>query len=111
MRCDTGRYDLRSDCYVSEILVGKDGRATGVRYQDEDGNEFVQNAKAVIVCGGGIETPRLLLMSKSALFPDGLGNGSGMVGKNATFHQYSFSVGLFDQRGAAIRSTGGRATT
>ena len=77
----TGRYDLRSDSYVSEILVGKDGRATGVRYQDEDGDEFVQHAKAVIVCGGGIETPRLLLMSKSALFPDGLGNGSGMVGQ------------------------------
>ena len=41
----------------------------------------VQNAKAVIVCGGGIETPRLLLMSKSALFPDGLGNSSGQVGQ------------------------------
>ena len=94
---NTGLYDLRPDCYVSEILVDKAGKATGVRYQDENGNEFVQNAKAVIVCGGGIETPRLLLMSKSALFPDGLGNGSGQVGKNATFHQYSFSVGLFDK--------------
>jgi choline dehydrogenase-like flavoprotein len=93
----TGLYDLRPDCYVSEILVDKKGKATGVRYQDQDGNEFVQEAKAVIVCGGGIETPRLLLMSKSALFPDGLGNGNGMVGKNATFHQYSFSVGLFDK--------------
>ncbi|MCJ1673975.1 GMC family oxidoreductase [Rathayibacter sp. VKM Ac-2929] len=93
----TGLYDLRPDCYVSEILVGPDGRATGVRYQDEDGNEFVQKAKAVIVAGGGIETPRLLLMSKSALFPDGLANGSGQVGRNATFHQYSFSVGLFDR--------------
>ena len=93
----TGRFDLRPDCYVREILVGKDGRATGVLYQDADGTEIVQEAKAVIVAGGGIETPRLLLMSTSSQFPDGLANSSGMVGRNATFHQYSFSVGLFDR--------------
>lgn len=93
----TGRFELRADCYVREVLVGKDGRATGVLYQDEDGTELVQEAKAVIVAAGGIETPRLLLMSKSALFPDGLANSSGQVGRNATFHQYSFSVGLFDK--------------
>ena len=93
----TGRFELRSDCYVREVLVDSSGKATGVLYQDGEGNEFVQEAKAVIVCGGGIETPRLLLMSKSNLFPDGIGNGSGLVGKNATFHQYSFSIGLFDK--------------
>ncbi|WP_454296444.1 GMC family oxidoreductase [Salana multivorans] len=93
----TGRFDLRPDCYVREILVGKDGRATGVLYEDADGTELVQEAKAVIVAGGGIETPRLLLMSTSQQFPDGLANSSGMVGRNATFHQYSFSVGLFDR--------------
>ncbi|MBN8882096.1 choline dehydrogenase-like flavoprotein [Salana multivorans] len=93
----TGLFDLRPDCYVREILVGRDGRATGVLYQDADGTELVQEAKAVIVAGGGIETPRLLLMSTSQQFPDGLANSSGMVGRNATFHQYSFSVGLFDR--------------
>jgi choline dehydrogenase-like flavoprotein len=93
----TGRYDLRSDCLVREILIGKDGRATGVLYEDEEGTEYVQEAKAVIVSAGGIETPRLLLMSTSNQFPDGLANSSGQVGRNATFHQYSFSVGLFDQ--------------
>jgi len=92
----TGRYDLRSDCLVREILIGKDGRATGVLYEDEEGTEYVQEAKAVIVSAGGIETPRLLLMSTSNRFPDGLANSSGQVGRNATFHQYSFSVGLFD---------------
>jgi choline dehydrogenase-like flavoprotein len=93
----TGNFELRADCYVREVLVGKDGRATGVLYQDEDGTEYVQEAKAVVVAAGGIETPRLLLMSKSAQFPDGLANSSGQVGRNATFHQYSFSVGLFDK--------------
>lgn len=93
----TGRFELRPDCYVREVLVGKDGRATGVLYQDEDGTEYVQEAKAVVVAAGGIETPRLLLMSQSDQFPDGLANSSGQVGRNATFHQYSFSVGLFDK--------------
>lgn len=93
----TGRFELRPDCYVREVLVDKNGRATGVLYQDEDGTEYVQEAKAVVVAAGGIETPRLLLMSTSAQFPDGLANSSGQVGRNATFHQYSFSVGLFDK--------------
>nr|WP_284294926.1 GMC family oxidoreductase [Luteimicrobium album] len=92
----TGRFELRTDCYVREVVVGRDGRATGVLYQDGAGNELLQEAKAVVVCGGGIETPRLLLLSRSAQFPDGLANGSGMVGRHATFHQYSFAIGLFD---------------
>ena len=93
----TGRYDLRANCYVRQILVGKDGRATGVLYEDEDGTEYVQEARAVVLSAGGIETPRLLLLSACEQFPDGLANSSGQVGRNATFHQYSFSVGLFDR--------------
>ena len=37
----------------------------------------------MIVCANGIGTPRLLLLSTSARFPDGLANSSGLVGKQA----------------------------
>ena len=40
-----------------------------------------QKAKAVVLSANGTETPRLLLLSKSARFPDGLANSSGVVGK------------------------------
>jgi choline dehydrogenase-like flavoprotein len=50
-----------------------------------------------MLCCGGIESARLLLMSKSKQFSDGLANSSGLVGKNAMFHEYIFAIGLFDQ--------------
>ena len=93
----TGNYELRPDSYVVRVLTGRDGSAKGVVYLDEDGREFFQEAKLVILCLGAIESARLLLLSKSGGFPDGLANGSGLVGKNATFHEYLYAVGLFDR--------------
>jgi choline dehydrogenase-like flavoprotein len=93
----TGRYELRPDCYVLEVTVGRDGRATGAIYLDKDGREIEQRAKTVLLCCGGIETARLLLMSSSSQFPDGLANSSGQVGRNAMFHEYVFAIGLFDR--------------
>lgn len=92
----TGRFEIRPESYVTQVTVDKNGRARGVRYLDEDGSEFEQEANAVILCLGALESSRLLLMSKSPAHPDGLGNSSGLVGKNATFHEYLFAVGLFD---------------
>jgi choline dehydrogenase-like flavoprotein len=93
----TGNLDLRAECFVREVQVDKTGRATGVVYIDPQGNEILQEAKIVILALGAIESARLMLLSRSPLHPDGLGNSSGLVGKNATFHEYLFAVGLFDQ--------------
>ena len=67
---------------VREILVNDQGLATGAVYIDRNGRERRQLARAVIVCCNGVGTPRLLLNSKSSLFPDGLANSSGLVGRN-----------------------------
>lgn len=93
----TGRYDLRTDCYVHEITTTADGRAKGAVYEDPQGRMVEQEATAVIVCCGAIESARLLLASRSAHFPDGLANNSGQLGRNATFHDYFFAIGLFDR--------------
>lgn len=92
----TGRLDLRSDCYVREVKVDPRGLASSVVYTDAAGIDHEQRASAVILCCGGIETTRLLLLSTSSMFPDGLANTSGQVGRNATFHEYLSTVGLFD---------------
>ena len=52
----------------------------------------------VVVSGSGIGTPRLLLMSRSSLFPDGLANSSGLVGKNLMLHTFSSVTATFDER-------------
>jgi choline dehydrogenase-like flavoprotein len=73
--------EVRADSMVTRIEVdGDSGRVTGVSYV-HDGVEHVQAADAVAVCGYAIETPRLLLNSASARFPNGLANNHDQVGR------------------------------
>ena len=89
--------ELRTHCRVREILVREDGRADGVIYYDAEGVERRQRAEIVVLACNGIGTPRLLLNSTSKLFPDGLANRSGLVGRNLMFHPYAMVLGLFDE--------------
>lgn len=82
---------------VREIVVDSRGHAKGVIWIDRDGNEHQQNAKIVILAANGIGTARLLQLSKSQAFPDGLANGSGLVGKNLMLHPNNEVVGLYDE--------------
>jgi len=81
---------------VREIEVDDNGMATGAVYIDENGRERRQRARTVIVCANGIGTPRLLLLSKSKRFPNGLANSSGMVGKRLMMHPFSAVLGIFN---------------
>lgn len=93
----TGNYEIRPECCVLEVTVHPDGRAKGVLYEDAEGTLVEQEASIVILGAGAIESARLMLLSKSAQHPDGIGNASGLVGKNATFHEYLFAIGLFER--------------
>jgi len=92
----TGRCEIRPNCYVRKIEVGKNGRVSGVVYFESSGREVFQRAKAVVVCANGAETPRLLLMSKSNAFPQGLANSNGNVGKYLMFDNGGFVFGVFE---------------
>lgn len=100
----TGKCELRTGCTVSKINTDTNGRATEVVYWDADGTEQAQRTKAVVLSANGAESARLLLLSESARFPDGLSNGSGMVGKNLMFNGYSRVAGLFDKPVNAYKS-------
>ena len=93
----TGRYELRPDCYVRELAVDGAGRVKSAIYQDADGDVLEQEADLFILACGAVETARLMLLSKSRRFPNGLANGSDLVGRNVTFHEYSAAVGVFDE--------------
>ncbi|MBI1997395.1 MAG: GMC family oxidoreductase [Deltaproteobacteria bacterium] len=82
----TGRCEIRPHCLSREISTDKTGRATGVVYFDEKGSEQFQPARLVVLAAGGVETPRLLLLSQSSQFPHGLANSSGLVGKHLMLH-------------------------
>lgn len=92
----TGRCEIRPESYAYRIRTGADGRVTGVAYFDKDNNEQFQRARYVVLSANGVESAKLLLMSDSGLFPQGLANSSGMVGRNITFNGFIMSLGIFD---------------
>ncbi len=94
----TGRCEIRPNSYVHKIELDAHGRAVGAIYFDEKKNIHLQKAKAVIVSANGAETPRLLLLSASKQFPNGLANSSGYVGKNLMLNSGGISLGLFDEQ-------------
>jgi len=92
----TGRCEIRPNSYVRKISTAKNGHVDGVLYFDAHKQEHLQKAKAVVVCANGAETPRLLLMSKSNLYPQGLANSNGVVGKFFMVDRGSFALGTFE---------------
>lgn len=93
----TGNCELRTECFVYKIITNDQGRATGVEYFDAVNTRQVQTADLVIVSSSATETARLLLNSKTNLFPNGLGNRYDWVGRNLQGHAYSGCYGLFDE--------------
>ena len=90
---ETGHCEVRPECMVREITVDKQGRASGCVYLDRDGREHEVPARLVFVCASAVESARLLLLSRSPRFPDGLANGSGLVGRHLQFHGVTMGHG------------------
>ena len=94
---NTGNCELRTECMVKEILTDDRGRARGVAYFDERGHLQEQLSDLVVVSGCATESARLLLNSKSRLFPNGLGNRYDQVGRHLQGHHYTGAAGFFEQ--------------
>jgi choline dehydrogenase-like flavoprotein len=92
----TGRCEIRPNSYVRKIETDNAGRVTGVIYFDDKKAENFQKAKAVVLCANGAETARLLLLSESNLFRDGLANSSGLVGKYLMFNAGAGAGAVFE---------------
>jgi choline dehydrogenase-like flavoprotein len=78
----TGNLEVRTGAMAREVLVGPDGMATGVAYVDKKTRKDIAvNAKIVVLAASCCETARIMLNSKSSLFPNGIANSTGLVGK------------------------------
>lgn len=78
----TGNVTLITDAMVRAVSVDATGKATGVHYIDKlTRTDHLVKARIVVLAASAAETSRILLNSKSTLFPNGLANSSGLVGK------------------------------
>jgi choline dehydrogenase-like flavoprotein len=89
---------LRTHCRVREITVRPMAWPTASSTTTRMASSIGSGAEIVVVACNGVGTPRLLLNSRSAAFPDGLANRSGLVGRNLMFHPYGMVTGVFDER-------------
>lgn len=90
----TGRVELRPESMVLQVQHDKSGKVNGVLYADSKGRKHLQKARVVCVAGNSIESARLLLNSASTLFPNGLANSSGQVGRNYMNHATAAAVAI-----------------
>ena len=78
----TGRLEIRSNAVVARILTDHNGLATGVQYFDRHtGAERQARAKVVVLGASCVDSTRILLNSKSARHPNGIGNSSDVIGR------------------------------
>ena len=89
--------EIRARAMAKRIHLGKNNRVTGVSYLDREGREQFQKAKAVVICGYAIETPRLLLNSACNSSENGLANSSGTVGRYLMAQAGNVVLGRFDE--------------
>jgi choline dehydrogenase-like flavoprotein len=101
----TGKLDLRTESHVTRIEHGANGKVNAVIYVDAAGKQQRQKARVVCVAGNAIETPRLLLLSASAMFKDGLANSSGQLGRNYMRHTTGSVYAAFNEPVHMYRGT------
>jgi len=94
----SGNLDLRTNAVAKNVLVDREGKASGVAYIDRASRlEYEVRGRAVVVAASCLETTRILLNSKSRRWPDGLANSSGQLGRNLCDHLYAGISGYLPQ--------------
>ncbi len=90
----TGNLTIVADAIVHSIVHDpKTGRATGVRVIDANTREGRTYEARIVFCNAStIGTAQILLNSRSDAFPNGLANGSDMVGRNLMDHVGGLTV-------------------
>ncbi len=91
----TGRLTIIDNAVAARVLSDAEGRASGVQYFDRHRKtEHQVRGRAVIVAASCVDSTRILLNSKSARHPNGIGNASDVIGRYFTeqvrFHMYGF---------------------
>jgi gluconate 2-dehydrogenase alpha chain len=94
----TGNFKLLTGTMCHRVKSDNSGRVTGVSYWGSDGSDNTIEAELVILAPFIYDNTRLLLLSRTAKFPNGLANSSGQVGKHLMAHIGARAFAAFDDR-------------
>src|SRR3954469_15494093 len=94
----SGNFKLITGAMCYRVNSDNSGRATGVAYYGPDGSDNIIEAEIVILAPFIYDNVRLLLLSKTEKFPNGLANSSGRVGKHLMAHIGARAFAAFDDR-------------
>lgn len=110
---DTGRLVVRPNSTVHEVMLDtRTGKATGVAFIDSANRKsYMAKSKVVVLGASTLESTRIMLNSKSRLYPEGIANSSGHLGHNLSEHVMGPRVeGFYKSRiGGEPRNEDGRA--
>lgn len=113
---------ILAQALATHVEIGDDRRVSGIRVRRSDGTEFLAVGRYYVVACHAIETPRLLLNSKSDRTPGGVANSSDAVGRyllsqlnqdcwGITVSRSSPSVALSRRRGSSSSATASSAAS
>ncbi len=91
----SGHFDLRPYARAIRVNTDRSGQATSVDYVGPNGVPERIEARVFLLAAYSTENVRLLFLSASETFPNGLGNAHGLLGKYFMTHQYVETMGLF----------------
>jgi gluconate 2-dehydrogenase alpha chain len=94
----TGNFRLITGAMCYRVNSDTSGRVTGLAYYGPDGSDNAVEADIVVLAPFIYDNVRLLLLSKTARFPNGLANSSGEVGKHLMAHISPRVWAAFDDR-------------
>lgn len=114
VKAEAAGAQVVADAIVSRIEAGADGKITALIVKRPDGSEDRATAKVFVIAAHGIETPKLLLQSRTEQRPGGIANSSGLVGRNLMDHPSQLNFALAAEPLGMYRgpiSTGGIEST
>lgn len=83
-----------SDAVANQVVVDGAGRVSGIRFLRPDRSAAEATGRVYVLAAHAIETPKLLLMSRTAALPGGVANRSDQVGRNLMDHPTQLSWAL-----------------
>jgi len=93
-KAEAAGAEIIEQAVVYQVEIDGEGKVSGVRFKHPDGSEHRATGRIFVLAAHAIETPKLLLMSRTDALPNGVANSSDQMGRNLMDHPVQLSWAL-----------------